>query len=126
MIRVFKQLMLFAAIALIAAASVHAGEKAPVLNAAAQAAVQPDDEGEAEFGVLVVETGVEETFIYCAACHSERIVAQQGLTRDGWIGLLEWMVDEQEMDVIEEPDYTLIVDYLARNYGGDRPNFPRN
>lgn len=79
-----------------------------------------------EFGVLFNDTGVEETFIYCAACHSERIVAQQGLTREGWIELLEWMVLDQEMEEIEEPDYTLIIDYLAKNYGVDRPNFPTN
>ncbi|WP_206057287.1 hypothetical protein [Nitratireductor sp. XY-223] len=79
-----------------------------------------------EYGILVDDAGVEETFIYCTACHSERIVAQQGITRDGWVEMLEWMVDEQEMEEIEEPDYTLVVDYLAKNYGVDRPNFPTN
>ncbi|GLQ07000.1 hypothetical protein [Sneathiella chinensis] len=79
---------------------------------------------EPEFGVLVEKPGVEETFIYCTACHSERIVAQQGLTRKDWIDLLEWMVDEQEMEPIEEPDYTIIIDYLATYYNTDRPNFP--
>ena len=81
---------------------------------------------EAEFGVLVAGRGAEETFIYCTACHSERIVAQQGLTREDWIEVLDWMVEEQDMEVIDEPDYTAVVDYLARNYGIDRPNFPMN
>ena len=79
-----------------------------------------------EYGVLVEKPGVEETYIYCAACHSERIVAQQGLKRKDWKELLQWMVNEQEMEVIEEPDYSIILDYLAENYNIDRPNFPRS
>lgn len=82
-------------------------------------------EEESEYGVLVNKPGVEETHAYCTACHSERIVAQQGLTRDGWIELLEWMVDEQEMEEIEEPELILILNYLDKNYNTDRPNFPR-
>lgn len=77
-----------------------------------------------EFGILVVANGVEETFYACTACHSEMIVAQQGLSRDHWDELLEWMVEEQGMNEIEEPDRTLILDYLAAQYNEDRPNFP--
>ena len=29
------------------------------------------------------------------------------------------------MEEIEEPDYGLVIDYLAANYGVDRPNFPK-
>lgn len=82
-------------------------------------------EEESEFGLLVDKPGAEETFIYCTACHSEKIVAQQGLTREGWEELLVWMVDEQEMDPIEEPDYSRIIDYLSKHYNTDRPNFPK-
>lgn len=78
-----------------------------------------------EFGVLVQDKGVEETFAYCSACHSERLVAQQGLTREGWSELMEWMIEEQGMAPIEEPDRTLVLDYLSKNYGVDRPNFPK-
>lgn len=103
--------------------------KRAVIAAALLAAFTPGlswaDE-ESEYGVLVEKPGVEETHIYCTACHSERIVAQQGLTRKGWEELLVWMVDEQEMDPIEEPDFSLILDYLAKNYNTDRPNFPVN
>ena len=80
---------------------------------------------ESEYGVLVEKPGVEETHAYCTACHSERIVAQQGLTEEDWIELLEWMVDEQEMEKIDEPDYSLILNYLVKNYNVDRPNFSR-
>ena len=79
---------------------------------------------DSEFGVLYAAPGVEETYSYCTACHSERTVAQQGLTKESWEELLEWMIDEQDMDVIDEPEYTAIINYLTINYGVDRPNFP--
>jgi len=75
-------------------------------------------------GVLVAAEGAEETYAYCAVCHSERIVAQQGLTRPDWEELLEQMVEENGMNPIGEPDLGLVLDYLTANYGPDRPNFP--
>ncbi|MBK0399586.1 aldehyde dehydrogenase [Limibaculum sp. M0105] len=79
---------------------------------------------EGEFGVLVAGEGAELTYAYCAACHSERLVAQQGLTRDRWDALLQWMIDEQGMGELDPPDRELILNYLAENYGPDRPNYP--
>ena len=78
-----------------------------------------------DLGVLVAGVGAFETHAYCTACHSERIVAQQGLTRPDWDELLEQMVEEHEMTPIEEPDRARVLDYLAAHYGPDRPNFPR-
>lgn len=80
---------------------------------------------EPEFGVLYVADGVEPTYYACTPCHSEMIVAQQGLSRVHWEELLEWMVEEQGMNEIEEPDRTAILDYLAEHYNEDRPNFPK-
>ena len=79
-----------------------------------------------DFGVMVAAPGASETFDACTACHSERIVAQQGLTREQWDKLLDWMVEEQEMEPIEGDARTTILDYLGAHYGPDRPNFPRN
>ena len=76
-------------------------------------------------GVLVAAEGAEETHAYCTACHSERIVAQQGLSRPDWEELLEQMVEENGMTPIEEPDLGRILTYLATHYGLDRPNFPK-
>lgn len=87
-------------------------------------AVGAHAEDDPEFGVLKVAEGVETTYYACVACHSEMIVAQQGLSRDEWDELLVWMVDEQGMAEIEEPDRTEILDYLATHYNHDRPNFP--
>ena len=80
---------------------------------------------EPEFGVLHVAKGVETTYYACAGCHSEMIVAQQGLNRADWEELLEWMVDEQGMSALEEPELSEVLDYLSTHYNEDRPNFPK-
>lgn len=94
-------------------------------TSAPQRAHATQNEDDDDYGVLLAAPGVEETYAYCSGCHSERIVAQQGLTRDGWVEIMEWMVEEQGMGEIEEPDLTLILDYLTKHYNEDRPNFPR-
>ena len=89
---------------------------------AADAAPQPGQPP--ALGVLVAGEGAEETHAYCTACHSERIVAQQGLTREDWEELLEQMVEENGMNPIVGPDLGRVLSYLATHYGPDRPNFP--
>jgi cytochrome c len=99
---------------------------APLTFAAANPMVEAASASDPpDFGVLFAAEGVEETFDYCTACHSERIIAQQGQTRVGWEEIIEWMVDEQGLTPIEEPDLSKILDYLSANYGTDRPNFPK-
>ncbi|MDE0406375.1 MAG: aldehyde dehydrogenase [Alphaproteobacteria bacterium] len=78
-----------------------------------------------EFGLMVAAPGASETFYACTPCHSERIVVQQGLTREQWDEALDLMVEEHEMEPIEGDARTVILDYLAEHYGPDRPNFPR-
>ena len=99
----------------------------PLAFGATEAAAPATDSAaeEYEFGILFDAPGVEATYYACPACHSEMIVAQQGLTRDEWDEMFEWMVEEQGMSEIEEPDRTEILDYLAAHYNTDRPNFPR-
>lgn len=79
---------------------------------------------EEDHGLLVDAPGVAETYAYCTPCHSEMIVVQQGKTREHWANLFEWMVEEQGMAEIEEPDRSIVLDYLAAHYNEDRPNFP--
>ncbi len=79
---------------------------------------------EDEFGDFVVAPGAEETYYACIACHSEKIVVQQGLTRKDWDELLDWMIEEQGMYEPEAEERRIILDYLATHYGTDRPNFP--
>lgn len=63
--------------------------------------------------------GQEETYYLCSACHSFRLVWQQGLSRDSWDETLDWMVEEQGMAELEGDERSLILDYLSANYGID-------
>ena len=100
------------------------GTAGATANAEAGATAAPRPARPSDLGVLVAGEGAEETHAYCTACHSERIVAQQGLTRSDWEELLEQMVEENGMNPIEEPDLGRVLSYLATHYGPDRPNFP--
>lgn len=86
--------------------------------------VAPETREPEDFGVMVAAPGASETFDACTTCHSERIIAQQGLTRERWDELLDWMVDEHEMEPVDGTLLTVILDYLGEYYSPDRPNFP--
>lgn len=75
-------------------------------------------------GVLVAGVGAAETYAHCIACHSERLVAQQGLTRQGWEEVIQLMTEEHGMAPIEGPNLERVLGYLSTHYGPDRPNFP--
>lgn len=64
--------------------------------------------------------GVEITYYACSACHSFKLVAQQGLSKESWKEVLVWMVEEQEMEPMEPADLSVTLDYLAKFYGPDR------
>ncbi|MGK7651541.1 aldehyde dehydrogenase [Roseovarius sp. B08] len=78
-----------------------------------------------DVGALYPAQGAGVTYDYCASCHSEMLVAQQGQTREGWDELLIWMVEKQGMQPIPEEDREVILDYLSTHYNTDRPHFPR-
>jgi len=64
--------------------------------------------------------GREEVELYCSACHSLKLVTQQGLTREAWDELLVWMVEEQGMAEISSDDRKIVLDYLARELSIER------
>lgn len=67
--------------------------------------------------------GREQVYYSCSGCHSIRLVAQQGLPRQRWRKLLEWMVEEQGMSPMEPPLDQVVLDYLSEYLGVDhRPN----
>ena len=79
-------------------------------TAALARSAQSDD----EYLGLPDAPGREEVVAYCAACHSLKLVVQQGLTREDWAELLIWMYDEQEMPELEPDEEKLVLDYLAK------------
>ena len=61
--------------------------------------------------------GREEVFYTCKACHSLMLVTQQGMNRARWDDTLEWMVEEQGMDEIDDvATRDLILDYLSTHF----------
>jgi len=64
--------------------------------------------------------GREETGYLCNSCHSLAIVKQQGLSREDWDELLDWMAEEQGMPELEGEERALILDYLAAGFSIDR------
>ena len=59
------------------------------------------------------------TGAWCGGCHSLNLVKQQGLTRDGWDVLLDWMSEKQKMPPLKGEPRDTVLDYLAANFGID-------
>lgn len=79
-----------------------------------------NDEEDPDLALLPKGIGREEVFYTCSVCHSIKLVAQQGLDRYSWEETLEWMVEEQEMDRLDEENQKLVLDYLSEYFGIDR------
>ncbi len=79
----------------------------------------------AKSSLLPAGVGRFETEAYCSACHSLRLVVQQGLSRADWDELLDWMIEEQEMQPMEAADRAKVLGYLAKHFNTDRPNFKK-
>ncbi|HSF95475.1 MAG TPA: c-type cytochrome [Thermohalobaculum sp.] len=87
---------------------------------AATAAVPAAKEAKEDFGGLPPGAGREETHAICGACHSLRLVTQQGLDADRWDGLMDWMTEKQGMAELEKAERRRIVAYLAEHFGPNR------
>ena len=98
-----------------------------ISGVAAQMTVE-DDEGRTEviyeIGMFHPAPGAQLTYDFCAVCHSEVIIVQQGQTREGWDDILVWMVEDMGMAELHEEDRDLILDYLGTYYSPDRPHYP--
>jgi hypothetical protein len=55
----------------------------------------------------------DDAFYFCTACHSFKIVAAQGLSRERWDESLDWMVQRHNMPDVQGEDRKKILDYLA-------------
>jgi hypothetical protein len=55
----------------------------------------------------------DHTFYFCTACHSFKIVAAQGMSRERWDESLGWMVRRHNMPDAQGEDREKILDYLA-------------
>ncbi len=91
---------------------------APQASATVQVATPAADVD--EYQGLPPGIGRDEVLGLCGACHSMKLVTQQGLSRSTWSEVLEFMVEEQEMAELEPDDEKLVLDYLEKFYGPDR------
>jgi mono/diheme cytochrome c family protein len=60
----------------------------------------------------------------CGACHSLELPRSQRLDRKTWRWVVDDMVNQFGANWITEDQQKIIVDYLAENYGPDRPRRP--
>jgi hypothetical protein len=58
----------------------------------------------------------EEAFYSCTACHSFKLVAAQGMSRDRWDESLTWMVTRHNMPDVQGEDRKKILDYLEKAF----------
>jgi hypothetical protein len=54
----------------------------------------------------------EDTFYFCTACHSFKIVAAQGMSRARWNETLDFMVTRHKMPDVQGADREKMLDYL--------------
>lgn len=101
--------------------------RAPIFVGFAALAVAtsvPTGAAEDQWGDLPSGEGRQEVLMYCSACHSTRIIVQQGMSRERWDDTLEWMVEEQGMSELDPKTREVILDYLAEKFPPERPNYP--
>jgi hypothetical protein len=72
--------------------------------------VRPAEEGPEQYPA---GPNRDDTFYFCTACHSFRLVAAQGMSRERWDESLTWMVSRHNMPDVQGPERTKILDYLA-------------
>jgi hypothetical protein len=58
----------------------------------------------------------DDAFYACVACHSFKIVAQQGMSRARWDESLTWMTERHKMPALEGKDREKVLDYLTTIY----------
>lgn len=55
----------------------------------------------------------EQTFYACTACHSFKIVAAQGMTRQTWAETMTWMTAKHNLPKLDDKELDNVLDYLA-------------
>lgn len=63
---------------------------------------------------LIIDHGFLEVKMQCGACHSTRLVAQNKFSRQGWIEVIRWMQEKQNLWDLGEME-VIILDYLEKN-----------
>ena len=85
----------------------------PLGAARAQDTFTPREEEPEEFPDA---PGREDTFYFCTACHNFKLVAQQGMSRQRWDGILDLMTERHGMPELQGKERDVILDYLEQAF----------
>ncbi|WP_424947071.1 hypothetical protein [Candidatus Spongiihabitans sp.] len=69
---------------------------------------------------LFIAPGYRAVIAHCTACHSAKLITQQGASYESWNETIIWMQEEQGLWHIDEVPLTEILLYLSTHYGEDR------
>jgi hypothetical protein len=81
----------------------------PVLDASAQSK-RPTDEAPEQYPA---HPNRDDTFYFCTACHSFKIIAQQGMSRERWNDTIDYMVERHKMVDPPGEQREQMLDYLS-------------
>lgn len=80
-----------------------------------------EDDPEAVLDGIHLRTGLKEgeglqsVINNCTSCHSAKLIQQHRLSREGWVEVIRWMQETQNLWDLGEQEQ-LIVDYLSEHY----------
>lgn len=61
------------------------------------------------------DNGLQQVITNCTPCHSAKLVTQNRANKEGWLGIIRWMQETQNLWDLGENE-SVIVNYLAKNY----------
>lgn len=64
---------------------------------------------------LIDDEGLNLVIAHCTGCHSAKLVTQNRFNEDGWIRVIRWMQETQNLWDLGESE-TTIVQYLSKHY----------
>ena len=64
---------------------------------------------------LVADEGLNLVIAHCTGCHSAKLVTQNRFNSEGWIRVIRWMQDTQNLWELGESEEAIVA-YLSKHY----------
>lgn len=96
---------------------------APLMAVAALALTAAPRNGASPSHAPAVDRGRELVEDVCTYCHNLDRLRGQELSREEWSGLIKGMIFEGAP--VTDKEFSMILDYLTKNYGKKRPQVSR-
>ena len=95
----------------VACAALVAALLVPVLDVSAQSKRErPPEEAPEQYPA---HANRDDTFYFCTACHSFKIIAQQGMSRERWNDTIDYMIERHKMVDVQGEHRDQMLDYLS-------------